>query len=226
MTRYKGFLTTSFIVLLVIGSFVFGFNACLHLKSSVPSDVRRQYLRPAGDAPPAVKAGVLVALKAFQDGYARRDPKEINAFMARLFPKNGDVLLLGTDSGEWVRGYPAVSAFIQNDWEKWGNFSFSADDAIICSSGDVAWLTSVGVLRGPTVDRPLRFSAILMRNENKWLFRQVHFQWDERDPATADLIQPSTQMKLARLFVSHVRRVAHNAVKVFALAQPVFIPMQ
>ncbi len=223
MTHSKGFFATSLIVLLVISSFVFGFNACLHLKSSASGEIRHQYLRPAGDAPPAVKAGVLVALRAFQEGYTRRDPKEITAFMTRLFPRNSDVLLLGTDSGEWVRGYPAVSEFIKNDWEKWGNFSFSADDAIISSAGDVAWITSVGVLHEATVDRPLRFSAILTRNDNKWLFRQVHFQWDERDPATADLIQPSTHMKIARLLMNHVHRIAQSAIKVFAITQPISI---
>ncbi|HVJ04804.1 MAG TPA: nuclear transport factor 2 family protein [Candidatus Saccharimonadales bacterium] len=207
MTRYKALCATSLIALLVVGSFVFGFNACLHLKSSASGEIRRQYLRPAGDAPPSVKAGVLVALRAFQEGYTKRDPKEINAFMTRLFPRNGDVLLLGTDTGEWARGYPAVSEFIKNDWERWGNFSFSADDSIISSAGDVAWIASVGVLRDAAADRPLRFSAILARSENKWVFRQVHFQWDDRDPATADLFQPSTHVKIAKLLVNQFRRI-------------------
>ncbi len=223
MTRYKVLCVTSLIALLVVGGFVFGFHACLHLKSSTSGEVRRQYLRTAGDAPPAVKAGVLVALRAFQEGYTKRDPKEINAFMTRLFPRNGDVLLLGTDTGEWARGYPAVSEFIKNDWEGWGNFSFSADESIISSAGDVAWIASIGVLHEATVDRPLRFSAILTRTENKWVFRQVQFQWDDRDPATADLLQPSTPMKIAQLIVNQFRRVTQSAVKTFAIMQPLLI---
>ena len=100
------------------------------------SDLRKQYLQ-AGDAPLSVRAGVLAALTDFQEGYVKRDPKELDAFMNRLFPKNDDILLLGTDAGEWARGYPAVGEFIRTDWLNWGDFKFAVDDSIVWSSGDV-----------------------------------------------------------------------------------------
>jgi hypothetical protein len=103
------------IALLVLGGFRSGFVASLHLKITVSSDICEQYLSQAGDAPPLVRAGVLAALRDFQEGYVKHDPKELDSFMNRLFPKNDDILLLGTDVGEWVRGYPAVGEFIRTD---------------------------------------------------------------------------------------------------------------
>ncbi len=209
--KRKRFIAAFAILLFGMGAFVFGFDSSLHLKSSAPNEVRRKYLVQAGDAPPAVRAGVLVALRAFQEGYARRDPKQLDPFMSSLFSKNDDVLLMGTDANEWARGYPAVSEFIQADWRQWGDFRFAVDDSIISSVGDVAWIASVGVLHSPRADRPLRFSAILTRSGDRWLFRQVHFQWDDRDPSPSDLIRPSTHLKVANLLVEHILRAARNA---------------
>jgi hypothetical protein len=71
-----------------------------------------------GDAPAPVRARVLAALRAFQEGYFRRDPNQLVPFMHRLVPENDDILLLGTDADEWVRGHDAVSQFIREDWLK------------------------------------------------------------------------------------------------------------
>lgn len=199
------------IVLLLFGAFTFGFVSSLHLKSSETADLRKQYLLPAGDAPPSVRGAVQVALRGFQEGYVKRDPRELDSFMNRLFAKNDDVLLLGTDAGEWARGYPAVAAFIKTDWLEWGDFRFAADDSIIWSSGDVAWIASVGAVRGHGSDRPVRFSAILTRNGNSWLFRQVHFQWDDRDASSGDLLHLSTHLRLARWVLQRAQRIAQRA---------------
>ncbi len=199
------------LALLVLGAFAFGFVSSLHLKSASSSDLRHQYLRQTGDAPPSVREGVLAALRAFQEGYVKRDPKELDSFMYRLFPESGDILLMGTDAGEWARGYPAVAEFIKTDWLKWGDFRFAVDDSIIWSSGDVAWIASVGVVHGRGSDRPLRFSAILTRNGSNWLFRQVHFQWDDRDPRPSDLLRPSTHLKVVRLVLYYIRGIARRA---------------
>ncbi len=193
--------------LLVLGAFTFGFVSSLNLKSAVSSDLRKQYLLQAGDAPPAVRAGVLAALRGFQEGYVKRDPKELDSFMSRLFQKNDDILLLGTDAGEWARGYPAVGEFIGADWMNWGDFRFAVDDSIVWSSGDVAWIASVGVVHEQGSDRPLRFSAILTRRGSNWLFRQVHFQCDDRDPGLADLLRPRTQLKLVKLMLRYIGRM-------------------
>jgi len=203
LTR-KSILSTLVIAALLFGSFTLGFVSSLHLKDAPSRELRQRHLMQTGDAPPAVRAGVLASLRAFQEGYVRRNPEELNSFMRRLFSESDDILLLGTDSDEWARGYPAVGEFIRNDWLKWGDFRFVVDDSIIWSSGDVAWIASVGVVHGRLSDRPLRFSAILTRNGDNWFFRQVHFQWDDRDLRPSDLFHPSTQFKLFRLGMKYV----------------------
>jgi hypothetical protein len=174
------------------------------LKSSEADNVRQRYLLEAGDASPVVRAGVVAALRAFQEGYVRREPKELDSFMRRVFPKGGDVLLLGTDSTEWVRGYHAVEAFIKEDWQHWGDFRFDTERAIVWCSGDVAWMASVGVVRGGGSGRAVRFSAILTRDRDRWLFRQLQFQWDDRDPSLPVLRRASTYGELARWTVAKI----------------------
>jgi hypothetical protein len=192
------------IALLTVGAFVFGFASSLHLKSSASSDLRHQVLLQKGDAPDPVRAEVLDALRAFQAGYVKRDPKELDAFMSSLFPESGDPLLLGTDTGEWVHGYRAVGDFIREDWLKWGDFRFDVENSVVSSAGDVAWIASVGSLRGRRSERPLRFSAVLTRDGHQWRFRQVQFQWDERDPRPADLLRPDTHLKLVRWVLQRI----------------------
>jgi hypothetical protein len=206
------------IAVFVLGAFTFGFVSSLHLKSAVSSDLRKPLLQ-AGDAPPSVHAGVLAALKDFQEGYVQRDPKELDAFMNRLFSKNDDILVLGTNAGEWARGYPAVSEFIRRDWLDWGDFRFAVDDSIVSSSGDVAWMASIGALHKNGWDRPVRFSAILTRHGNRWLFRQIQFQWEHRNPSPADLLHPSMDLKLVKWVLQYIHHVAENAGKKLQLSR-------
>lgn len=199
------------IALFVLGAFTFGFVSSLHLRSAVSSDFLKPYLLQAGDAPPSVRAGVLAALTDFQEGYVKRDPKELNAFMNRLFSKNDDILVLGTNAGEWARGYPAVGEFIRRDWLYWGDFRFAVDDSIVWSSGDVAWMASIGAVHKNGWDRPLRFSAILTRQGNRWLFRQVDFQWEHRNPSPADLLRPNMDLDLVKWVLRLTRDMAQRA---------------
>jgi hypothetical protein len=80
-----------------------------------PEDLRDFSAVEKGDAPALVRAEVLQALRRFEDGYVRRDPAQLEAFMHGLFPEGDPVLLLGADSGEWVGGYGPISSFIRND---------------------------------------------------------------------------------------------------------------
>jgi hypothetical protein len=188
-------------VLLLFGGFASGFIACLHLKSAPSSEARMQYLQQAGDAPPFVREGVLVALRAFQNGYINRDPKNLDSFMSRLFQKDDDVVILGTDGGEWIRGYPAAAKFIRADWLAWGDFRFAVDDSVVLplGSGDAVWVASVGAVQFKEGARPVRFSAILTRNGSNWFFREASFQWDDTDPSPAEMLHPKTYLKLVRL---------------------------
>ena len=188
----------------MLACFACGFLSGLHLKSAPSGAMRAQELATPGDAPLVVRTGVLASLQAFQDGYVRRDPQAINAFMSGLFPHDQDVLVLGTDGGtfEWLRGYDRAAQFIKADWQGWGDFRFDVDHALVWSSGDVAWVASLGSVGTGNHPRPVRFTAILTRNGDRWLFRQVHFQWDDDDARDRDLLNPRTYA-----------RIVHNAVR-------------
>ena len=88
-----------------------------------------------GDAPAPVRAEVLQALRRFQDGYIRRDPAQLEGFMRGLFPEGAPVVVLGTNSSEWVGGYRAVSRFIRSDWLNWGDVRLKVEDAVVSSQG-------------------------------------------------------------------------------------------
>lgn len=186
-------------ILAAIVGFRFGFVACLNAKTSSPNSQREQKLDQSGDAPQLVRTAVVQQLHAMQDGYTKRDPKNIDTFAQSLFAKDGDILILGTNGGvgEWIRGVPDAKRFVVNDWLKWGEVRFDTDRATIWSSGDVAWIATIGTVDwGKGVTRPIRLSAILTQEDGRWVFRQMHFQYDDNDPTTADLRHPDTYARL------------------------------
>jgi SnoaL-like domain len=208
LTRKRA-IVISAVSLIGISAFAVGLISRLHLKSDYSDEIREHRLLQTGDAPPAVRAQVLTSLRAFQAGYVKRDPASLDAFINELFPKDGQILIMGTEGGgaEWARGYPAVSDFIRTDWREWGDFRFNVDDSIIWSSGDVAWVASIGSVHFRGLDRPLRLTAILTRDGERWRFRQLHFQWDENGPGADDVLRPSTYFRFLR---SAIRHIAHN----------------
>jgi SnoaL-like domain len=156
-------------------------------------------LLPRGDAPEAVRGDVLRTMRDFQDGYARRDVNAIGAFMQRLFPPGKVDLVLGTDGGEWIRGYEPIGQFIRGDWQFWGDVRLEVDDSMISAAGDAAWLATHGVVSFPGgSSRRIRFTATLVRDDRRWVFRQVQFQWERNDdvPSFREVFQPSTLVRL------------------------------
>ena len=81
LTR-KSILSTLVIAALLFGSFTLGFVSSLHLKDAPSRELRQRHLMQTGDAPPAVRAGVLASLRAFQEGYVRRNPRRVEFFHA------------------------------------------------------------------------------------------------------------------------------------------------
>jgi hypothetical protein len=107
--------------------------------------------------------------------------------MEALFSRNPDTRAIGTDFNEWATGYDAVAQFIRTDWRAWGNVQLDVDDAVVSSSGDVAWLATTGTVTFTDSSRPIRFTAVLTLQDSRWLFRGVQFQWDDRPASFSDL---------------------------------------
>lgn len=149
-----------------------------------------------GDAPESLRHEVLRVLQGFQDGYTKRDPGELDDFMHRLFRSGNDTLVLGTEPGEWIRGYDRVQRFIANDWANWGNVRLEVQTATVSAAGDVAWLATQGSVYFDGSPHPIRFTGVLTRDDGSWLFSQVQFQWDERPPMFRELFQPKVLWRL------------------------------
>jgi SnoaL-like domain len=161
-----------------------------------------------GDASATVRAEVLKAVRLFQDGYARRDPTQLEAFMQGLFPRDEPVVLMGTDSNEWVGGYGAVSRFIRKDWLFWGDVRLEVEDSAISSHGDVAWLATTGRVGSGSSSRHIRFGAVLTRHKTGWMFRQVHFQWVDRGDSLSEPLSPRILLGFLRRTLSTNRASA------------------
>ncbi|HWG59333.1 MAG TPA: nuclear transport factor 2 family protein [Candidatus Acidoferrales bacterium] len=181
--------------LLVLG-FAAGWICNSRLTIAVDGGTQRGYMADRGDAPAAARAGVLASLQAFQDGYAARDPRRIDSFMQSLFPRDEPIVLTGTDAGEWREGYEPVRRSIAADWRSWGDVQLDVRDSVVSESGGIAWLATVGKVRMTHSSRPIRFTAVLARKGDKWLFRQVQFQWDERPVRLSDLALPNAVSSL------------------------------
>ena len=168
---------------------VIGWKGHRQFKISPNAEVRKSYLREIGDAPDAVRGEVLSSLREFQSGYSKRDIRQLDAFMQRLFPKDQSTRIIGTDIGEWRSGYESVSHFVHDDWVDWGNVRLSVDDAVINSAGETAWLATTGEVNSAHSTRAIRFTAVLTRRDGQWLFRQIQFQWDEQFLRFSDLLK-------------------------------------
>lgn len=172
---------------LLLAGFVVGWKAGRLLVVSANSETRRRYLHEKGTAEGPVRTGVLDSLRRFQEGYKSRDLKQVDAFMEALFSRSQDTTAIGTDFNEWATGYDSVARFIRTDWRAWGNVQLDVDEAVVSSSGDVAWLATTGTVSFADSSRPFRFTAVLTSQDSRWLFRKVQFQWDDRPASFSDL---------------------------------------
>jgi hypothetical protein len=109
--------------------------------------------------------------------------------MSRLFPREGESQLLGTEPNEWVRGYDDVKKLIRHDWEDWDNLRLDLNDCQISAAGEVAWVATRGDVYGVNSKRPVRFSATLERIYDAWKFRQLQSQYEDRHAALREFVQ-------------------------------------
>ncbi|WP_420238605.1 nuclear transport factor 2 family protein [Telmatobacter bradus] len=209
MTRTirRMFLLTGAALLLLLLGFVLGFVASIHTRhTTMPAEANAQ-LHGGGDAPAEVRAGVLSTLSNLQLAYTRRNPAAAHNFVQANFAPQGDLLLWGIEgsSNDWARGPQDVERFIYFDWLNWGDLQLKIPSAIVNSKDSVAWLTVFGTVGFHGHTRPLLLTAVLERHDQRWLFRQIQFQWAESDSTASDLLHLSTYTSLLRKIVNRVR---------------------
>jgi hypothetical protein len=133
-----------------------------------------------GNSPDSVRMEIIDQLRKFQDGYSKRDPKDIDNFMQSLYSKN-NILILGTMPKEVYKGYKNSARLVKSDWESWGDCKFAIDSANISSSGSTAWFSIKGYVEfdlSKYLVLPLRLTGIMVKEDQEWKFQQQQFQFD------------------------------------------------
>jgi hypothetical protein len=147
-------------------------------ESLVLSPVKSYYSK--GSAPDSTRREIIDQLKKFQDGYTKRDTGQVNSFMESLYPKE-NILILGTMPNEVFSGYKRASYLVRSDWESWGDCRFAIDSANISSDGNTAWFAAKGFVKfdlSKLLVLPLRFTGVMVKEDQVWKFRQQQFQFD------------------------------------------------
>jgi ketosteroid isomerase-like protein len=83
-------------------------------------------------------------LQAFQDGYTRRDPGQVDSFM-ELFTSDAEVI--GTNGvkpgeGEWYLDRASARELVEGDWQGWGDLRLDLESMSVLSRGDVGWVAA------------------------------------------------------------------------------------
>jgi ketosteroid isomerase-like protein len=133
-----------------------------------------------GNAPTDVRAAVMARLGAFQEGYLRRDPAAVDAFVRDLFSTDHP-LVLGTMPREIFSGTDRVRRLVADDWSSWGDCRFRLAETQVSSAGDVAWFAPVGSVKfdlSRFLILPLRLTGVMVKEGGVWTLRQAQFQFD------------------------------------------------
>jgi hypothetical protein len=133
-----------------------------------------------GKSPDSVRMEIIDQLRKFQDGYSKRDPKNIDNFMQSLYSKN-NLLILGTMPKEVYIGYDNAVRLVKSDWESWGDCKFAIDSANISSLRNTAWFSTKGYVEfdlSRLLVLPLRLTGIMVKEDQEWKFQQQQFQLD------------------------------------------------
>ena len=100
--------------------------------------------------------------------------------MGRLFSED-DTTILGTMPREIYVGFDQAADLVRTDWQSWGDCLFDLENVHISSSGEVAWIATVGFVRfdlSRFLVLPLRLSGVLVREDGIWRFQHLQFQFD------------------------------------------------
>ncbi len=133
-----------------------------------------------GNSPDSIRMEIIEQLRKFQDGYSKRDPKNIDTFMQSLYSKE-NILILGTMPNEVYSGYKKATQLVKTDWESWGDCKFEIDSANISSLGNTAWFSTKGYVEfdlSSLLVIPLRLTGIMIKEDQEWRFQQQQFQFD------------------------------------------------
>ncbi len=143
-------------------------------------DANDTFIFSIGNAPDSIRSEIIEQLHKFQAGYTDRDTSQVKTFMEQLFSQES-LLILGTMPHEILIGRDKSSKLIFSDWKSWGDCTFLMDNAYISTSGNVAWISTIGYVKfdlSRFLILPLRLSAVMINENHIWKFQYMQFQFD------------------------------------------------
>lgn len=106
-------------------------------------------------------------LRKFQDGYTKRDIKNVDDFVEELFLISDDTCILGTGTGELFLGIEQVKTLLKNDWEYWGDVNIDLENVHIDNENEVAWFAATGTVKYTFEDTEERYDNYINFIKNK-----------------------------------------------------------
>ena len=117
---------------------------------------------------------VLGVLRAFNDHLAARDLVGVLS----LFVSDPDVILVGSEAGEFAVGLSELRAFFQRIFARQGTFRFEWRTSRVSVEGDVAWFFAVTLAHydepGNPATVPYRTTGVLARRGDRWRLAHYH----------------------------------------------------
>jgi ketosteroid isomerase-like protein len=102
------------------------------------------------------------------------------AAVLALFDDQADILLVGSDKGEVFKGRAAMEGWLGSLFKSSG-FSWQMDRVDISHHGETAWAFVEGRMNVSSLttgklrfSAPYRFSAVLVKRGNRWVWRLFH----------------------------------------------------
>ena len=98
------------------------------------------------------------------------------AFVDRAYSRQPGTLQIGTDPTEWWQGWETITGIWRSQMEALGGgMPVFAEEVQAWREGDVGWVAVNGAIRVPEQsDTPLRFTAVLHREDGTWKIVQGH----------------------------------------------------
>jgi ketosteroid isomerase-like protein len=118
---------------------------------------------------------VVDVLNRAHDAYRRRDIDELLGY----FAPDTDVVMYGTGADEKRIGRDAIRQQAERDWAQTESSAFDWNWHSVVGSENVACLSADGAatvtIEGENINMPIRFTGVLEKQGDKWLFVQAHY---------------------------------------------------
>ncbi len=136
---------------------------------------------PPDPPTPPVLSEEVMAVKKVVDRFGQMwEDENMNTF-SRIIAHDPNMVVIGTDTAEYIVGYEQFRQIRQEQFEAFDNIEFYVEDQRIrlSESSDVAWFSEKFTLFTTTEDTSifldgLRLSGVLERRDGAWRIVQLH----------------------------------------------------